>query len=275
MRRTCSGERTGASLSAALAELGRTGRTALIPYCMGGYPSFEESLRLIAGAAEAGADAIEIGIPFSDPLADGPTIQAASQASLDNGFTPSLAIDLVCDVRKSTRVPLVFMTYFNVVLHYGLERFVADASEAGVDGVIVPDLPMEEAGSWRLAAGGKLETIYLIAPTSTDSRIEAVVREGEGFIYAVSTTGVTGARGELPQDLGDFIGRIRVKTDKPICVGFGVSTPDQAKAVSRLANGVIVGSALIDAVRAGGVEAGVDFVRELRRALDAGEVDAP
>jgi len=242
---------------------------------MGGYPSFEESLRLIAGAAEAGADAIEIGIPFSDPLADGPTIQAASQASLDNGFTPSLAIDLVCDVRKSTRVPLVFMTYFNVVLHYGLERFVADASEAGVDGVIVPDLPMEEAGSWRLAAGGKLETIYLIAPTSTDSRIEAVVREGEGFIYAVSTTGVTGARGELPQDLGDFIGRIRVKTDKPICVGFGVSTPDQAKAVSRLANGVIVGSALIDAVRAGGVEAGVDFVRELRRALDAGEVDAP
>lgn len=255
-------------ISETLSRLRSAGRTALIPYCMGGYPSLDESARLIGGVAEAGADVIEIGIPFSDPLADGPTIQAASQASLEAGFTPELAMELVRRVRESAEVPLVFMTYFNIVLHYGLERFATDASEAGVGGVILPDLPPEEAEAWRATAQGKLETIYLLAPTSTDERIEQVAGESEGFIYAVSTTGVTGARGELPPDLGDFVARIRARTDKPVCVGFGVSTPEQAAAVSHLADGVIIGSALIDRVKTGGAEAGVTFIRDLRDGLD-------
>lgn len=248
------------------------GRTVLIPYVMGGYPSFDESLELIVALAASGADVIEIGIPFSDPLADGPTIQMASQASLDAGFTPKRGIELAARVRAETDTPLVFMTYYNIVLHYGLAKFAREASKAGVDGVILPDLPPDEAEPWHTAAGGRLDTIYLLAPTSTDTRIKDVARLSEGFIYAVSTTGVTGARTQLPAELSQFVGRIRTATDKPVAVGFGVSTATQAAAVAQLADGVIIGSALIDRIarakRGEGVEAAVTFIAAVREALD-------
>ncbi len=256
-------------ISETFARLRASRRKALIPYCMGGYPSFDESLRLIAGAAEAGADVVEVGIPFSDPLADGPTIQEASQLALETGFTPHRAMDLVRLVRNSTNVPLVFMTYFNIVLHYGLRQFAADASEAGADGVILPDLPAEESEPWQEAAAGRLETVFLVSPTSTDERVEKVARATQGFLYAVSTTGVTGVREDLPVDLAGFLTRVRAKTDKPVCVGFGVSTSEQAKAVGKVSDGVIIGSALINKVKTGGVEAGIAFVRDLRQALDS------
>lgn len=240
---------------------------------MGGYPSFDESVELVIALAGAGADIVEVGIPFSDPLADGPTIQMASQRALEVGFTPKRAMELVGRVRGASDVPIVFMTYYNVVLHYGLEAFAHDASHAGTNGVIIPDLPPDEAGAWHRAAEGKLDTIYLVAPTSTDQRIAQVAKLSEGFVYAVSTTGVTGARAELPAELAAFVARIKERTGKPVAVGFGVSTAQQAAAVGKIADGVIIGSALIDRIaraKAGeGIEAAIAFISSVRKALDA------
>lgn len=248
------------------------GRTVLIPYIMGGYPSFEECADLMIALVAAGADIIEIGIPFSDPLADGPTIQAASQASLESGFTPARALELIERVRTRTDVPLVFMTYYNIVLHYGLKKFAREAAKAGANGVIIPDLPPDEAEQWHDAAKGKLDTIYLLAPTSADARIVEVTERSEGFVYAVSTTGVTGARTELPSELSEFVGRIRAATQKPVAVGFGVSTATQAAAVGKIADGVIIGSALIDRIakakKGEGLGAAVTFISAVRDALD-------
>lgn len=248
------------------------GRTVLIPYLMGGYPTFDESAELVVALAGAGADIIEIGIPFSDPLADGPTIQAASQAALEAGFTPAKAIELVGRVREATDAPLVFMTYYNIVLHYGLKKFAGQAAKVGVNGVILPDLPPDEAGAWHEAATGKVDTIYLLAPTSADERIASVTNLSEGFIYAVSTTGVTGARAELPPELSQFVSRIRAATDKPVAVGFGVSTAKHAAAVAKLADGVIIGSALIDRIAKATpdsrIDAAVAFISSVRKALD-------
>lgn len=250
------------------------GGTALIPYLMGGYPSFDESIELVIALSGAGADVIEVGIPFSDPLADGPTIQMASQAALEGGLTPPRAIELVARVRKVSDVPIVFMTYYNIVLHYGLKAFARDAAEAGANGIILPDLPPDEAAPWQKAAKGRLDTIFLLAPTSTDAHIKQVAQVSQGFIYAVSTTGVTGARQELPPELSHFVAKIRAATTKPVAVGFGVSTPEQAQSVAQVADGVIIGSALIDVITAAkpgeAVDRAVDFIRPVRQALDAG-----
>lgn len=253
-------------------ELRNEKRAAVIPYLTAGFPSLETSERIFRALAEAGSDIIEVGIPFSDPLADGPTIQRSSQIALSQGVTTRDVLDMIGRLRETLDTPLVVMTYYNLFYRYGLEKFAADAERAGVDGVIIPDLPPEEAGDWLKTASGKLDTIFLLAPTSTDDRIEKVALATRGFIYCVSLTGITGARDELSLVLPDFIWRVRSKTDKPLAVGFGISTPEQAKEVAEVADGVIIGSALINVINRGKtqkeqVDKAKGFVEEIRRAL--------
>jgi len=246
----------------------RPGRPAFMPYSMLGYPTRPAGLAVIQTLAQAGADLLELGIPFSDPLADGPTIQAAAQKSLANGTTVKDCLAMVRELRQQgLATPALLMGYINPLLAYGLDRFVADAAAAGVDGLIVPDLPPEEAGELAaICAEHGLALVYLLAPTSTAERIELVAGRSQGFIYLVSLTGVTGARSELPPDLAEFVQRVRARTKIPLAVGFGIASRRQAQAVGRLADGVIVGSALVK--RAGeSVEQVWALAEELRAAL--------
>lgn len=226
------------------------GRAALMPYFTLGYPSLAESIEIIVAIARAGADLIELGVPFSDPLADGPTIQRSTQVALENGASVAACLELVAEVRRrGVRQPLLLMGYYNPILAYGVERFVTDAAAAGGDGFIVPDLPIEEAAQMEKACRDREQAlVYLVAPTSPVERIAKIAARTTGFLYLVSLTGVTGARQALPSDLADFIARTRPVARTPIAVGFGVSTPRQAAEVGQLADGVIVGSALIQAV---------------------------
>jgi tryptophan synthase alpha chain len=251
------------------AKLKKEGRAALITYVMAGYPRGFDPAVNIAAIAGAGADIIEVGIPFSDPLADGATIQKASEVALAGGMTTDMALGAVAKARRTTQVPIVVMTYYNIILHYGLERFASAASEAGVDGAIIPDLPPEEAGDWRKAATRHgLNTIFLVAPTSSEERVRRVVQASTGFVYCVSLTGVTGGRAELAPGLPAFIESVKEAADKPVAVGFGVSTADQAGKLSRLADGVIVGSALIDKMAGGGTK-GLNLARAFVAELKA------
>lgn len=227
-------------------EFSGKGEKALITYIMAGDPSLADTERLIPELERAGVDLIELGIPFSDPLADGPTIQKAAVRALDNGVSLRDAIDLVKRVRKISQIPLIFMSYYNPIFKYGEERFVRDAAKAGVDGVIVPDLPPEEAGG-LIAHSRKsgLDTIFLLAPTSDEERIKKVCRTSTGFIYYVSLTGVTGAREGLSKDIRSMVKKIKSYTKTPVAVGFGISRPEQAKELSSFADGVIVGSAIV------------------------------
>jgi tryptophan synthase alpha chain len=219
---------------------------ALVPYFTAGDPSLADTRRLVLAAVERGADVVEVGIPFSDPLADGPVIQRAAQRALAAGVTLPRVLEMTRDLRGDTDVPLVFLTYYNSVLAFGLKAFCGTAVEAGVDGVIVADLPPEEAGPLATEARASgLDLIHLVAPTSTAARMRMIARASAGFVYMVSLTGVTGARAELPPDLVGHLQALRSITDKPICVGFGIGTPEQAAAVGRLADGVIVGSAVM------------------------------
>jgi tryptophan synthase alpha chain len=249
----------------------RTGHKALIAYLTVGYPKLESTLEIVPAMAEAGCDIIELGIPFSDPLADGTTIQEASSKALKAGVTPEYCLEVARELRKKVDLPLVFMTYYNPVLHFGLESFCSACSQAGIDGLIVPDLPPDEAHELDVSSRKyKLDLIFLLAPTSTTERIRLVAEKSRGFIYLVSLTGVTGPRENLPAGLEDFANRVRTETDKPLCVGFGISTPDQAYRVSRVADGVIVGSRLIQLI--GNEKAPYkltrSFLKELRQALD-------
>ena len=233
------------------ARIRKRGERALIPYFTAGDPSLQLTGQLLREAARQGADLIELGVPFSDPLADGPVIQRASQRALAAGVTLARVLELVREVRTEVSAPLVFLTYYNPVLAFGLKAFAKTAVEAGVDGVIVADLPPEEAGP--LAAEARvtgLDLIHLVAPTSPPERMRMIARRSRGFVYAVSLTGVTGARAELPPDLARYLGELRAATTKPVCVGFGISTPEQAAAVARYADGVIVGSAIVRLVEA-------------------------
>lgn len=244
-----------------------SGRSALIAYLMAGYPVGGDTAKSIAAFAESGADIIEVGIPFSDPLADGATIQKASEAALASGVTTDSVFAAVKEARQFTEVPILVMTYYNIALKYGAERFAAAAAAAGVDGAIIPDLPPEEAEMWRTAAAKNgLNTVFLVAPTSSDERIRLIADASNGFIYCVSLTGVTGGRVELSPGLSAFIEKVKKATDKPVAVGFGVSTAAQAGQLSNLADGVIVGSALIDKMTSGsqGIEAAAGFVKELK-----------
>ncbi len=244
--------------------------TALIPYVTVGYPSIEATLKVVPLLASSGCDIVELGIPFSDPLADGVTIQKASFRALQNGVTPKLCLEVARQLSSKVNIPLVFMTYFNPVFSYGVEEFCAACNRAGIDGLIIPDLPPEEGSELEASTQKQgLDLIYLLAPTSTEERIRLIAERSRGFIYLVSVTGVTGARDSLPADLEAFVARVRQVVTQPLCVGFGISTPGQARQVARISDGVIVGSRIIQLMEADEsmVEV-VDFARELRRALD-------
>jgi tryptophan synthase alpha chain len=230
--------------------LRQRGEKALIGFVTAGDPSAERTVALITALAEAGADAVEIGIPFSDPLADGPSIQASSQRALDGGMTVAKALSVVAQARQaSPDLPLILMTYYNPIRRYGLERYAADARAAGADANIVTDLTPEEADDWkRLSVASGLDTIFLLAPTSTQARIEVVARLSTGFVYCVSRTGVTGARQDVPADLRDVVARIKASTPEPVCVGFGVSRPEHVAQIAAFADGVVVGSSLVDLI---------------------------
>jgi tryptophan synthase alpha chain len=245
-------------------------RKALLTYLVTGYPDTDATVAAGLALAEAGADIIELGIPFSDPLADGATIQQASHRALAGGVTTVKCLEVVKRLRARTDIPLVLMTYYNPVYHYGVTAFCRDAAAAGADGLIIPDLPPEEGGELEAATvASSLDLIYLLAPTSTDERIRFVGEHSRGFIYLVSVTGVTGARTELPADLEGLVSRVRHTATKPVCVGFGISTPEQAARVTRIADGVIVGSRIVQLLdEPDPVTAIGDFTAGLRRAID-------
>ncbi len=220
---------------------------ALVTFITAGDPSPTGTPALVAALAEAGADVVELGIPYSDPLADGPIIQASSQRALERGVTPDTVLKMVLDSRALTDVPIVLMTSYNLALKYGLERFANLFAEAGADGTILTDLPPEEAAPWKTASeAAGLATIFLVAPTSTPHRIALIAENTTGFVYCVSRTGVTGARAEMDPALAGLLARIRSATDKPLCVGFGVSRPEHVKQVLEIADGAVIGSALVD-----------------------------
>ena len=220
---------------------------ALVAFLTAGDPSIEDTPALVVALAEAGADVVELGIPYSDPLADGPSVQASSQRALERGVTPPRVLDMVREARHHTDVPIVVMTSYNLVLRYGLDKFARVAADVGVDGAILTDLPPEEAASWKHEADAHgLATIFLVAPTSTPERIRLIAQNTSGFVYCVSRTGVTGARQELPSELKDTMALIRQNTDKPLCVGFGISTPAHVAQVVGIADGAVIGSALVD-----------------------------
>lgn len=249
----------------------RPGRKALIAYVMAGYPSIEATLEAVPLLADSGCDIVEIGIPFSDPLADGPTIQSAGSHALARGITPGICLELAAHVSQHTTIPLIFMGYLNPIYRYGYDRFCSSCAASGVAGLIVPDLPPEESSPLQAAATANgLDLIYLLAPTSTTSRISLVAARSSPFLYLVSVTGVTGARDSLPPGLGDFVSRVRSHTSQPLCVGFGISSPDQARQVAGIADGVVVGSRFIQLMEADPSlhELGT-FTASLRAALDA------
>lgn len=244
-----------------------------IPFITGGDPDVETSFELIKAMAESGADIIEIGIPFSDPIAEGPVIQEADLRALNAGTTTDALFELVVRLRKEIDIPLIFMTYMNPIYVYGTERFMKRCAEVGIDGVIVPDVPFEEraelAGYCR---NNGIELISMIAPTSKE-RIETIAREAEGFIYCVSSLGVTGVRSEITTDIGTMVEHVKDVTDVPVAVGFGISTPEQARKMAGLSDGAIVGSAIVKLVAQHGRDA-VPYVADYVRAMKAGVLEA-
>lgn len=254
----------------ALAELRAERRCALIPYIMAGDPDMAATERFVEALVEAGASAVELGVPFSDPIADGPINQRAGLRAMAQGMGIRPALDLVAKLRTRTQVPLLIMTYYNLILRYGPGKFARDAASAGLDGLIAADLPPDAAGDLiGEARRSGLATVFMAAPTSTPERIRAVAAASSGFVYCVSRTGVTGVRDALPEGLPELLRRIRAETETPVCVGFGISRPAQAREVAKIADGVIVGSALVqmieetprDVARVGA------FVRELATAI--------
>jgi tryptophan synthase alpha chain len=255
----------------AIGSVFQNGHKALIGYITLGYPDIEAAPRIAWLLAEAGCDIIELGIPFSDPLADGATIQQASYRALLRGTTPRDCLEAAALIREKVTTPLMFMTYYNPVYSFGLDDFCRSCTEAGINGLIVPDLPPEEGGELEpITRQHNLDLVYLLAPTSTDDRIAAVAARSRGFIYLVSLTGVTGARESLPPDLEDFVVRVRRRADQPLCVGFGIATPEQASRVGAIADGVIVGSRIVQLIEEDSSLAALgSFVAGLRRALDS------
>jgi tryptophan synthase alpha chain len=248
------------------------GRAALMPYFTLGFPDPETSLAVVQAVANAGADLIELGVPFSDPLADGPTVQHSTQVALEQGMTVQRCLEMTAELRRrGVSLPLLLMGYYNPILAYGVGRFVEQAVFAGADGLIIPDLPPDEAGDLKTACQAhNLALVFLLAPTTTPQRTVEVASQTSGFLYLVSLTGVTGARSSLPADLQSFVQRVRRSAKTPLAVGFGISTPEQAQAVGEMADGVIVGSALVRVVEEADhpAQAAGAFVTRLRHALE-------
>jgi len=232
------------------ARLKAEGRAGFVAFLTVGYPDVESTLELVPALIAGGADIIELGVPFSDPLAEGPTIQKSSFHALQQGVTLETCLDVVRRLRdRGVTAPLVFMGYYNPLMAYGPERFATDAAAAGADGAIVVDLPPEESDELHVAfVKAGLRLIYLVAPTSTPERIAAVAERASGFVYCVSLTGVTGARDELPPELAEFVTRVRNATNLPIAVGFGISQPKHFQAVARIADAAVIGSAIVDEI---------------------------
>ncbi len=236
-----------------------------MPYITGGYPGWQDAIR---ACAANGADAVEIGIPFSDPVMDGPVIQQASQAALDAGITPAAILDEVPDL--DVDIPLAVMTYYNLVHHPGPERFAADLERAGISGAILPDLPLEESAPWCAAADAHgIETIMLAAPTAPDERLPRVAARARGFLYSVGLLGVTGERSSLAETATDLAARLKAITDVPVLVGVGVSNAEQAYQATRVADGVIQGASMVRRLMESGPDAVGDYVAEVRAAIDA------
>ncbi len=256
---------TFGTLETALRAKRDAGRKLLVPYITGGYPGWEDSIR---AAAANGADAIEIGIPFSDPVMDGPVIQQASQASLDGGTTPATVLDAVPGL--DVDIPLSVMTYYNLVHHPGVTRFAAELAAAGIAAAILPDLPLEESGEWCAAADAAgIETVMLAAPTAPDERLPRVVARARGFVYSVGLLGVTGERESLAETATALAGRLKAITDVPVLVGVGVSNAEQAFQATRVADGVVQGASVVRRMMDGGPDAVGDYIAEVRAAIDA------
>jgi tryptophan synthase alpha chain len=246
MSETATVPQASGRIAARFRELSDRGELGLVAYITAGDPSLEASEKIVLAAAEAGADVIELGVPFSDPVADGPTIQRASERALRGGATLAGVIELVAKVRKQSDVPLVLFTYFNPLLQMGVEKFATAASNAGADGILVTDLTPEESAEYRtVIAAHNLDTIYLVAPTSTDARIEQIAKLSRGFLYLISRTGVTGTREALPEELPALVKRVRKFTTLPLAVGFGISLPTHVTVLGGIADAAVVGSALV------------------------------
>jgi tryptophan synthase alpha chain len=254
------------TISQVFKDLKASGKKALIPYIMAGDPSLSATKKYIISLEEAGADMIELGVPFSDPLADGPTIQRAAERALRKKVTLRSVLRLVSEVRKKTDIPIILMTYYNPVFRFGLKDFFRAAAKAGVSGLIVPDLIPDEADDYiEEARRHKIDTIFLLAPTSTEKRIRRVAKASTGFIYYVSITGITGSRLSMGQKMKKTLNSIKNISKKPVAVGFGISSPDEAASVSAIADGVIVGSAIVKLIAEG--KEIKKFVRALRKAI--------
>ncbi len=250
-------------------ELREEGKHALIAYVTCGDPDIDTTKKIIKILVEAGVDLIELGMPFSDPLADGPTIQMASSIALKNNISLNRVLSLARDIRKSVSIPLVIMSYYNPIFHYGIRNFISEAKKSHIDGLIIPDLPPEEAHQIEMFARKmNIDTIYFISPTSTNRRINTIIKHSKGFIYYLSLTGVTGERKTLPEGIKKDIIKIKRLTNKPVCVGFGISSADQVKDICQIADGVIVGSAIINRIHQDKSKTGIfedvkSFVKKL------------
>ena len=260
------------SLKEAFQSLKTRGKCGLVPYLMGFYPDSATFSELLLSTQDAGADIIEIGIPFSDPIADGPTIQDAGQTALAGGATTRKILNLLTELRGDISVPLVVMSYANLLLQFGLDGFFRKAHRAGVRGVVIPDLILEESASFRKAANRHhVDMIQLAAPTTPETRLKDIASAAQGFIYLISVTGVTGARPGKKFALGKYVNAVRKLSQIPVCVGFGIATPAQAAGVARIADGVIIGSALIEIIRRNKTRAAKavgEFVATVRKAID-------
>lgn len=259
-------------ISQTFAGLRTSGKKGLIIYLTAGYPDMATTLEAAEAAEEAGADLIEIGIPFSDPMADGPVIQKASTLALQQGATTGKAVDLIARIRERSEIPLAAMTYINPVMHYGIEKFLTDCATAGMDGLIVPDLPMEEGA--LLEAPCKLagvDLIQFVAPTTNAQRIETICRKAAGFLYCISTTGVTGVRQLDYQQIGGAITNVRQFSDIPVAIGFGIGNSQAAQEAAQHADAVIVGSAVMQALMDNGIKGMQTLIRSIRQGLDEGK----
>ena len=256
-------------MSKTIADAFKNGK-AFIPFITAGDPSLEKTKEFILAMEKAGADLVEIGIPFSDPIAEGVVIQEADLRSLEAGTTTDGVFEMVAELRKETDMPLVFMTYLNIVFYYGYEKFFTNCEKVGISGIIIPDMPYEEKGECEgIAAAHGVEVVSMVAPTS-EERIRMIASEAKGFLYVVSSMGVTGVRSEIKTDLGTMLQAIREASDIPAAIGFGINTPEQAKKMSEIADGVIVGSAIVKLVAKYGENATPyieEYVKSMKNAI--------